>query len=108
MTEECTAPFDILHVDSLQPLSAFCAGSALSPENNTTVIMDLPSLHGGETLRLSGPGIQGAHEVAPRLPSNVLQYLTDRPHRFPQGLDLIFTSGSQLLALPRTTHVEVY
>ncbi|MEN3262312.1 phosphonate C-P lyase system protein PhnH [Sodalis endosymbiont of Spalangia cameroni] len=108
VTAAFTAPFAVLHVDNHQPLSAFSAGSALSPEESTTVILDLPSLHGGETLRLSGPGIQTTRNIAPRLPSRVLSYLLDRPRFFPQGSDLILTSGSQLLALPRTTHVEVH
>jgi len=33
--------------------------------------------------------------------------LLNRPHRFPLGLDFMFTCGDELIALPRTTRVEV-
>jgi alpha-D-ribose 1-methylphosphonate 5-triphosphate synthase subunit PhnH len=31
----------------------------------------------------------------------------NRPRHFPLGLDFILACGNQLLAIPRTTHVEV-
>lgn len=45
--------------------------------------------------------------IAPVLPEPVLQELIERPQPFPMGIDLIITCGERLLALPRTTHVEV-
>ncbi len=45
--------------------------------------------------------------VAPQLPPALLDYLVNHPQRFPLGLDLILTCGERLLAIPRTTHVEV-
>jgi alpha-D-ribose 1-methylphosphonate 5-triphosphate synthase subunit PhnH len=36
-----------------------------------------------------------------------LSYLTERPHRFPLGLDLILVCGERVTAIPRTTDVEV-
>lgn len=101
------AAFALLHAGSSQPVTAFSAGDNQSPEKSTTLIIELPSLNGGLTLRLSGPGILESRAIAPQLPENVLNYLRDNPHRFPQGVDLIFTCGSQLQALPRTTDVEV-
>lgn len=44
---------------------------------------------------------------APQLPECILHELTERPHPFPLGIDLILTCGERLLAIPRTTHVEV-
>ena len=45
--------------------------------------------------------------VAPQLPECIIHELTERPHPFPLGIDLILTCGERLLAIPRTTHVEV-
>ena len=45
--------------------------------------------------------------IAPQLPKCILHELTERPHPFPLGIDLILTCGERLLAIPRTTHVEV-
>lgn len=45
--------------------------------------------------------------IAPQLPECILYELTERPHPFPLGIDLILTCGERLLAIPRTTHVEV-
>jgi alpha-D-ribose 1-methylphosphonate 5-triphosphate synthase subunit PhnH len=87
-------------------LLAFPCGDEMSPELATSVIVQVESLDGGQPLRLRGPGIEQDCLISPRLPEAVLQYLINRPHRFPLGLDFMLTCGEQLLALPRTTHVE--
>lgn len=86
---------------------SFSHGSNLSPEDGATVIVQCAGLSGGRPLRLTGPGIADERMIAPRLPASVLEYLQERPLRFPQGVDFIFTCGERLLALPRTTHAEV-
>lgn len=107
VTEETDAPFALLHGSSAPGLHHFSAGDNVSPEKSTTVIIEVPSLNGGLTLRLNGPGLMETRAIAPQLPESVLHYLRERPHRFPQGVDLIFTCGENMMALPRTTDVEV-
>lgn len=87
-------------------LLAFPCGDEMSPELATSVIVQVDSLEGGQPLLLRGPGIEQDRVIAPQLPESVSQYLLNRPHRFPLGLDFMFTCGEQLLALPRTTRVE--
>ncbi|MCC3719594.1 phosphonate C-P lyase system protein PhnH [Rouxiella badensis] len=87
-------------------LLAFPCGDEMSPELATSVIVQVESLEGGKPLRLLGPGIEQSRVISVRLPDAVTQYLLNRPHRFPLGLDFMFTCGEQLLALPRTTRVE--
>ena len=65
------------------------------------------TLSGGRMLRLTGAGIAEERMIAPQLPECILHELTERPHPFPLGIDLILTCGERLLAIPRTTHVEV-
>lgn len=87
-------------------LLAFPCGDEMSPELATSVIVQVESLEGGKPLRLIGPGIEHDRTVSVQLPEAVEKYLLNRPHRFPMGLDFMFTCGEQLLALPRTTRVE--
>lgn len=88
-------------------LMAFACGDEMSPELSTSVIVQLEGLSGGTSLRLTGPGIESERIVTLKLPDAVRDYLLNRPHRFPLGLDFMFTCGDELIALPRTTRVEV-
>ena len=90
-----------------QQLNALCEGSAVAPETSATLIVQVSSLSGGRMLRLTGAGIAEERMIAPQLPGCILHELTERPHPFPLGVDLILTCGERLLAIPRTTHVEV-
>lgn len=107
VTEQTDAPFALLHAKSDIPIQPFSPGDNFSPEKSTTLIIEVPSLNGGLTLRLSGPGLMESRAIAPQLPESVLHYLRERPHSFPQGIDLIFTCGENMMALPRTTAVRV-
>ncbi|NIY49555.1 phosphonate C-P lyase system protein PhnH [Cedecea colo] len=88
-------------------LSALAQGSDVAPDTSATLILQVSSLSGGRMLRLTGAGIREERMIAPQLPDCVIHELTERPHPFPLGIDLIFTCGERLLAIPRTTHVEV-
>ncbi|WP_339098551.1 phosphonate C-P lyase system protein PhnH [Pectobacterium brasiliense] len=107
LTRDESATFALLHVSSAIALSRFSAGDVMSPEKSTTVIIEVSGLTGGTPLRLSGPGLETSRVVEPQLPPDMLRYLCHRPDPFPQGIDLMFTCADALMALPRTTHVEV-
>lgn len=107
VTDSHQAPFALLHARSDIDPQQFAAGDNLSPEKSTTVIIEVPSLNGGLTLRLRGPGLMETRAIAPQLPEKMLKFLRQRTQVFPQGIDLIFTCGEAMMALPRTTHVEV-
>ena len=92
---------------SSEQLNALCEGSAVAPETSATLIVQVSSLSGGRMLRLTGAGIAEERMITPQLPNCILHELTERPHPFPLGVDLILTCGERLLAIPRTTHVEV-
>ncbi|NIF20324.1 phosphonate C-P lyase system protein PhnH [Candidatus Pantoea multigeneris] len=107
ITDSTDALFALSHHQAAPTPTRFAAGDNLSPEKSTTLIVEVPSLNGGLTLRLSGPGLREVRAIAPQLPESVIEYLRNRPHPFPQGVDLIFTCGEAMMALPRTTDVEV-
>ncbi|MBP2167312.1 alpha-D-ribose 1-methylphosphonate 5-triphosphate synthase subunit PhnH [Erwinia toletana] len=107
VTDRHDAPFALLHAHSAIDPHCFAPGDDMTPEKSTTVIIEVPSLNGGLTLRLRGPGLMETRAIAPQLPERVVQALRERQQRFPQGIDLIFTCGQAMMALPRTTQVEV-
>jgi len=107
IVDERDAPFALTHAAANPDPALFASGDNMSPEKSTTLIVEVSSLSGGLTLRLSGPGLREPRAVAPQLPEAILHYLRERPHPFPQGVDLIFTCGEAMMALPRTTDVEV-
>ena len=68
---------------------------------SATLVVDWPGLAAeGATLR--GPGIRDTASLA--LPE-IAAFQANRA-LFPQGLDFLFTTGSRLAALPRSTIVE--
>ena len=94
------------HISANQ-LNVLAQGTDVAPDTSATLILQVPSLSGGRMLRLTGAGIREERMIAPQLPDCVIHELTERPHPFPLGIDLILTCGDRLLAIPRTTHVEV-
>ena len=92
---------------SHEQVNALAEGTAVAPETSATLILQVSSLSGGRMLCLTGAGIADERMVAPQLPECIIHELTERPHPFPLGIDLILTCGERLLAIPRTTHVEV-
>ncbi|WP_138465881.1 phosphonate C-P lyase system protein PhnH [Poseidonocella sp. HB161398] len=85
---------------ALAPLGRYRAGTPDYPDRSATLIVELPDLAPGGT-RLTGPGI--AEEA--RLPLPDPEALRANAARFPLGLDVIFTSGTRLAALPRSTRI---
>jgi alpha-D-ribose 1-methylphosphonate 5-triphosphate synthase subunit PhnH len=82
------------------PLEAFAVGSAEYPDRSTTVIVETDLLENtGATLR--GPGIK---EIA-LLSLPQIDVFAQNTALFPLGLDFIFTCGTRLAALPRSTRV---
>lgn len=92
---------------SMPPLSAFNTGSDEFPDRSTTVILQLPTLTAGEAWGLKGPGIRDSARLsAAGFPPGFRRWVEDNHDLFPRGVDLIFTSGALLAALPRSTRLE--
>ena len=107
IVEQRDAPFALTHAVSNPDPAQFAPGDNMSPEKSTTLIIEVPALNGGLTLRLSGPGLRESRAIAPQLPEAILTYLRERPHPSPLGVDPIFPCGLAHMALPRTTYVDV-
>lgn len=89
------------------PLDQFKLGSDEFPEEGATLFIQVETLSDEGSLDLSGPGIEtecglgvsGLHADFWDLRAGMIK-------EFPRGVDLIFTSGRQIAALPRTTIVS--
>ncbi len=81
-------------------------GSALYPDRGATVVAEA-RLGEGPRLRLSGPGIETAVEVALGGLHPGLWAIRAERCRYPVGFDLFLLCGASVLGLPRSTRIEV-
>ena len=100
LVERHMAAFALGTWEALGPLSHYPQGSAEYPDRSATLIVECAELR-AERARLAGPGIET--EAWLSLPD--VAALQENAARFPRGLDLIFTCGAQLAALPRSTQI---
>lgn len=83
------------------PRAEFSIGTPEYPDRSATLIVEMTHLaQGAQTL--SGPGIKETRTLA--LPD--VQPFRQNAVLFPLGLDFVFTCGSRIAALPRTTKVS--
>jgi alpha-D-ribose 1-methylphosphonate 5-triphosphate synthase subunit PhnH len=85
---------------ALLPLSTYRIGTSEYPDRSATLIVESEGLQGDATLK--GPGIKDSASLA--IPDKAACQANRA--LFPLGLDFIFTCGSQLAALPRSTEVS--
>ncbi|MFY0616321.1 phosphonate C-P lyase system protein PhnH [Shimia sp.] len=81
-------------------------GSDLYPDDGATVIVRA-TLGAGPALRLSGPGVNGSVTVNVSGLPNGFWDMRKQVMRYPTGFELILLDGNRVLALPRSTVVEV-
>lgn len=90
------------HADTLGRLRC---GTDLHPEDGATLFV-AARLGAGERLRLTGPGVDGAEEIAVEgLPEGVWQ-ARRAAMRAPMGFELFVLDGDRVLGVPRSTTVE--
>jgi alpha-D-ribose 1-methylphosphonate 5-triphosphate synthase subunit PhnH len=102
------AAFAVLAGDAvdLPPLAAFSIGEERFPDRSTTVLVPCGARAGGAAVRLSGPGIETARDVAPAgLRPGFWAEAAENARRYPLGVDLILADASALLGLPRSTRI---
>jgi alpha-D-ribose 1-methylphosphonate 5-triphosphate synthase subunit PhnH len=85
-------------------------GTLASPEMSATLLVLVDSLSEGElTLHLSGPGVQEKAQCSVAgLDVEWLARRADWVSAFPLGVDLLLVDEAAVIALPRTTKVEVH
>lgn len=96
----------ITHAADMPELARFRWGTPAAPEQSCTLLLEVPSLHGGLAIDAHGPGI--AEHVVLTVAGLAEGFWADwqASHAaFPQGVDLFFTCAAELIGLPRTTRV---
>ena len=95
------AMFAVGHWADMTPMTQFAIGTPEYPDRSATLIVEMSELSAaGATL--SGPGIKETTQFS--LPET--DAFQANAALFPLGLDFIFTAGTQIAALPRTTQVR--
>ncbi|TCL08283.1 methylphosphonate degradation complex subunit PhnH [Shimia isoporae] len=81
-------------------------GSDLYPDDGATLIAQA-TLGESTNLRLRGPGVDGSCDVSiGGLPEGFWE-MRKQVMRYPTGFELLLVDGDQLMAIPRSTDVEV-
>ncbi|MDO8980412.1 MAG: phosphonate C-P lyase system protein PhnH [Afipia sp.] len=103
------ASFALIHRGALLPdFETFALGTPEYPDRSTTLVVQVDTLTEGPELVLCGPGIKGAASLrAGSMPSDFVERMQANRALFPRGVDVLLTCGSELVALPRSTHVTV-
>jgi alpha-D-ribose 1-methylphosphonate 5-triphosphate synthase subunit PhnH len=86
--------------------NAFSLGTPEYPERGASLVIEVPTLHEGTGVHLTGPGIETVHRLDAGLPADFWEARADNHAQFPLGWDAILTCGTRLAALPRTTRAE--
>lgn len=92
----------------MPPLDAFAPGEPAYPDRSATLVLQLPSLEGGQSVILSGPGIEHEIEAAPAgLPEWFWPAWNANAERYPLGVDAFLASGNRVMGLPRTARATI-
>ena len=92
---------------NLPPLDGFALGSDQYPDRSTTLIIEVAGLGSSSGRTLSGPGIDGTTLLSVEaLPERFWSERALLGELLPRGIDVIFTCGARLAALPRSTRIE--
>ncbi len=96
----------ILSGAALPDFESFALGTSEYPDRSTTLVIQVDTLTEGPELILMGPGIRGTSSLrAGALPSDFVERMEVNRALFPRGVDLLLVCGTELVALPRSTHV---
>lgn len=82
-------------------------GTDEAPQDGATLIVESQSL-AGQSLVLRGPGVEHTQRIGlcGMSPAFWQQRIAHEKH-FPRGVDLLIVCGSQLIGVPRSTHVSM-
>ncbi len=103
--EPADAAFALIGNPALMPeLDQFALGTDAYPDRSTTLVIEVPGFAEGPAVVLTGPGIETERELCVAgLPERFWAARAELAGLFPRGIDVVFTSGDRLVAIPRTT-----
>jgi alpha-D-ribose 1-methylphosphonate 5-triphosphate synthase subunit PhnH len=90
----------------LPDLAVFHPGDVEYPDSSTTLLVQVASLTAGPAMTWSGPGIKTTQVTRiAGLPAGFWSGWELNRALYPLGLDVFFTCGKEVMALPRTIEV---
>lgn len=96
----------ITRAADMPALHGLPGGTALQPEQSCTLIVEVASLRSGPAVQAHGPGIRDhANLSIGGLPEGFWAQWQASHAEFPRGVDIFFTCGDEVLALPRSTRI---
>lgn len=82
-------------------------GNLLNPHESAMIILEVPDVTKGDSMILSGPGIQEESFISLPNVSAWLGVRNEKNIEFPLGIDMYFVDQQdRLIALPRTTQIK--
>ncbi|MDQ0882669.1 phosphonate C-P lyase system protein PhnH [Peribacillus sp. V2I11] len=82
-------------------------GNLLNPHESAMIILEVPDVTKGDSMILSGPGIQQESFISLPYVSAWLGARNEKNIEFPLGIDMYFVDQhDRLIALPRTTKIK--
>ncbi|WP_420548153.1 phosphonate C-P lyase system protein PhnH [Curvivirga sp.] len=82
-------------------------GDPQYPDQSATLIIQVSNIRGSKKVTLNGPGIENIKQVQmPDLPDSFFSWRDMKNSLYPCGIDIIFASNTELMAIPRTTKLE--
>jgi alpha-D-ribose 1-methylphosphonate 5-triphosphate synthase subunit PhnH len=107
VAQRAEAAFAVLAAGTASPFDGFDLGSDAYPDRSATLIVEVADLRSGPTRQWRGPGINGRTAIAVAgLSDDFWQGWAANHSLFPCGVDVVFTAGTELCALPRSIAVE--
>jgi len=93
---------------TLTTLTQFCVGTDERPDLSSTVIIQVDGLSPDKDIQLTGPGIKSKRNLSVAgINEGFWLAVQANAELFPRGVDLILTTESEMVCLPRTTQVEI-
>ncbi len=90
----------------ISALSAMLSGNLLYPDASATIFGEA-QIGSGTRLRLTGPGVNGSIDIAVGGVHLDFWALRAEAIRYPLGWDIYLADGASLIAIPRSTKIEV-
>ncbi|MDA0269281.1 MAG: phosphonate C-P lyase system protein PhnH [Cyanobacteria bacterium] len=87
-------------------LAEFKIGTPEYPEASTALLIQLPTLAGGESVTLQGPGIREAITVDLPVGDEFWSQWQAMTEDYPMGIDAWCFAGEQVVGLPRTSRLR--
>lgn len=107
VTGVADATFAMASARNLPPLDGLDVGTDTYPDRAATLIVDVPALDGGIATLWRGPGIESVQPVAiAGIDAGFWSAWSLNHALYPCGVDIVFTAGNRLCALPRSIAVE--